>query len=431
MSSNKKKQVFSLIFSLVLIFLFFYTGLIHETYVPFWKDSFNDWPFKTYSEFKYFGDTQTLFLAAECHKAGFDVFISECLSEYGIPGGHDYGRSLLYLPIIDEKFKTIFLLTFGSILISSLVFVVFKLIKPKSIYENIICLTLIFNPTTLLLFERLNLDLLIFLSLVLIVFLRRKYIFKLFVKFLLFSFKYYPLIFVINFFTENDLKFRNKFFYAFLLLLISSTLIFFYLDDLKYVISDFETVGRNIKYSYSINSFSRIIDHFNLIDKNFIKPILILILLIFSTILYIIFNQKIKSPLEKERHFYYPRAKLFLISTNLLLILYLFFNNNYFREVFFIGIVPYLLIVSNEKCVFSKICLSLILFKYFFMIVFWPKVLFSDINNDLFPQLILGTKILLDYIIIIFLIPYVLKLNIVLFKKTFNISLKKKILLRV
>jgi len=422
MNNNKKKQTFFLIFSLALIFFLFYSGLIHETYVPFWKDSFDEWPFKTYSEFKYFGDTKTLFLAAECHKAGFDVFISECLLEYGIPGGHDYGRSLLFLPLINEKFKSLFLLIYGSILITALIFVVFKLIKPKSIYENIICLLLIFNPTTLLLFERLNLDLLIFLSLIVVIFLKKKYILKLLIKFLLFSFKYYPLIFIINFFTENDLRLKTKVFYSSLLILFSGVLIFFNLEDLKYVAADFENIGRNIRFSYSINSFSRTIDHFNLLDKNLIKPFLILLLFIFSTILYIFFNKKIKSPLEKERHFYYPRAKLFLISTNLLIILYLFFNNNYFREVFFIGVIPYLLIVSNEKCSFSKLCLSLILFKYFFMIVFWPKVLFSDINNDLFSQITLGTKILLDYFIIMLLIPYVLKLNIIIFKKTFKIS---------
>ncbi len=423
MNNNKKKQNFFIFFSLVLIFLFFYTDLIHMSYVPYWKDSFESWPFKTYSNFKYFGDTQTLLMAAECYKSGFDVFYGECISDYGIRTGHDYGRSLLYLPTIDDDFKTIFLLTYGCTLIGFLVFVVFKLIKPKSIYENFICLILIFNPTTLLLFERLNLDLLIFLSLVLIVFLKGKYVLKFLIKFLLFSFKYYPLIFIINFFTENDLKLRNKIIYTFLLILISFTFIFFSLDDLKYVVSDFEKVGRNIKYSYSINSFSRTINHFNLLDKNLIKPILILLLFIFSTILYIFFNQKIKSPLEKEKHFYYPRAKLFLICTNLLIILYLFFNNNYFREIFFIGVIPYLLIISNEKCLFSKFCLYLILFKYFFMLVFWPKVLFSDINIDLFAQLILGTKILLDYIIIIVLVPFIVKLNLILFKKTFKISL--------
>ena len=393
------------------------------SYVPYWKDSFESWPFKTYSNFKYFGDTQTLLMAAECYKSGFDVFYGECISDYGIKTGHDYGRSLLYLPTIDEDFKTIFLLTYGCTLIGFLVFVVFRLIKPKSIYENFICLILIFNPTTLLLFERLNLDLLIFLSLVLIVFLKGKYVLKFLIKFLLFSFKYYPLIFIINFFTENDLKLRNKIIYTLLLILISFTFIFFSLDDLKYVVSDFEKVGRNIKYSYSINSFSRTINHFNLLDKNLIKPFLILLLFIFSTILYIFFNQKIKSPLEKERHFYYPRAKLFLICTNLLIILYLFFNNNYFREIFFIGVIPYLLIISNEKCLFSKFCLYLILFKYIFMLVFWPKVLFGDINIDLFAQLILGTKILLDYIIIIVLVPFIVKLNLILFKKTFKISL--------
>ncbi len=420
MNNNKKKQIFFLIFSLILIFVFFYTDLIHKSYVPYWKDSFDNWPFKTYSNFKYFGDTQTLLMAAECFKSGFDVFYGECISDYGIRTGHDYGRSLLYLPIIDENFKSIFLLGYGSILIGALVLIVFKLIKPKSIYENIICLILIFNPTTLLLFERLNLDLLIFLSLVAIIFLKGKYIIKLLIKFLLFSFKYYPLIFIINFFTENDLKLKNKVFYSFLLIFISSILIFFSLEDLKYVVTDFEKVGRNIKFSYSINSFLRIIDHLNIVDKDLIKPILILTLFIFSTIFYIILNKKIKAPLEKERNFYYPRARLFLISTNLLIVLYLFFNNNYFREVFFIGVVPYLLIVSKEKCLFSKICLYLILFKYSFMLIFWPIVIFGDLNVDLFAQSILGFKIFLDYIIILILIPYILKLDIILLKKTFK-----------
>ena len=419
---NKKIQIFFLIFSLVLTFIFFYSELIHDTYVPFWKDSFSDWPYKTYSKFKYFGDTQTIFLAAECHKGGFDVFIRECLKDYGIKSGHAYGRSLLYLPLINENFKSSFLLIYGSILISTLIFIVFKLINPKSIYENIICLILIFNPTTLLLFERLNFDLVIFLSLVLIVFLKRKYILKILIKFLVFSFKYYPLIFIINFFTENELNLKNKIFYSFLLIFISSLLIFSSLDDFSIVASEHKMFGWNIRYSFSLNAFSRIIDHLQIIDKNIIKPILILVLFIFSTIVYIIFNKKIKAPLEKERHFYYPRAKLFFISANLIIVLYLFFDNNYFREVFFIGVVPYLLIINNEKCLFSKICLSLILFKYFFMILFWPKVMFSDINVDLIAQLILGIKILLDYFIIMLLIPYVLKLNIILFKKTFKTS---------
>ena len=51
MNNNKKKQNFFIFFSLVLIFLFFYTDLIHMSYVPYWKNSFESWPFKTYSNF--------------------------------------------------------------------------------------------------------------------------------------------------------------------------------------------------------------------------------------------------------------------------------------------------------------------------------------------------------------------------------------------
>jgi len=420
-NKNKRIQNFFLILSLVLTFIFFYTGLIHDTYVPFWKDSFSVWPYKFYSEFKYFGDTQTIFLAAECHKAGFDVFLRECLKDYGIKSGHAYGRSLLYLPLINENFKSSFLLIYGSVLISTFIFIVFKLINPKSIYENIICLILIFNPTTLLLFERLNFDLIIFLSLVLIVFLKRKYVLKILIKFLVFSFKYYPLIFIINFFTENELGLKKKIFYSFLLIVIILVLVYLSLDDFSIVTSEHISFGWNIRYSFSLNALLRIIDHLQIIDKDIIKPILILVLFIFSTIVYIFFNKKIKAPLQKEKYFYYPRAKLFFISTNLLIVLYVFFDNNYFREVFFIGVVPYLLIINNEKCFFSKICLSLILFKYFFMILFWPKVMFSDISRNFIAQSILSAKIFLDFFIILLLISFVLKINLIIFKKTFNI----------
>ena len=108
MNNNLKKQLLFIIFSLVLIFIFFFTDLIHHSYVPYWKDSFENWPFKTYSNFKFFGDTQTLFLAAECFKDGFDVFYGECISDYGIRTGHDYGRTLLYLPLINENYKSTF-----------------------------------------------------------------------------------------------------------------------------------------------------------------------------------------------------------------------------------------------------------------------------------------------------------------------------------
>ena len=345
-------NVFLLIFypyvKLRITFIFFYSGLIHITYVPSWKITSGDWPYKTYSNFEYFIDTQTIFLASECNKAGFNVFVGECLSEYGFKKGHAYGRSLLYLPLINDNFKNLFFIIYGSVLISALIFIVFKLINPKTIYENIICLILILNPTTLLLFERLNFDLVIFLSLVLIVFMEGKYILKILIKFLVFSFKFYPLIFIINFFIENRLKLKNKIFYSFLLILISSLLFFIHLDDFIMVASNFKTIGRNISYSFSLNSFSRIIDHLFIIDKNIIKLVLVLVLFFFSLVCYIIFNNKIKTPLE-----YAPRTKLFFISANLLIVLYLFFNNNYFREVFFIGVVPYLLIADNEKCLFS------------------------------------------------------------------------------
>ena len=85
---------FFLIFSLILLFILFNFELIHTTYVPHISNPY----YKTYSDLKYFGDTQTIFLAAECHKKGFDVFVvNNCMKEFGLnETAHQYGKILFF-----------------------------------------------------------------------------------------------------------------------------------------------------------------------------------------------------------------------------------------------------------------------------------------------------------------------------------------------
>ena len=112
---------------------------------------------------------------------------------------------------------------------------------------------------------------------------------------------------------------------------------------------------------------------------------------------------------------------LFLISANLIVILYLLFNNNYYREVFFIGLIP-LLLSSYESLEFLKLILSIIIIKYSFMIIMWPFLQLSNQDLNYFSKFILGLKFFSDYCIILLLSTLVVRLNILFFKKNFYIK---------
>ena len=137
-------------------------------------------------------------------------------------------------------------------------------------------------------------------------------------------------------------------------------LIFFTINDFKYIFENAAMNGRNIKYAFSVNALSRVLDHIFLANKDIIKLMITIGLIVISSINYAIFNKKILSYEENDIN-----KKLFIICGNLLIILYIAFNNNYFREVFFIGLIPYILTLSKKNCIYSKMFLYFILFKYF------------------------------------------------------------------
>ena len=149
------KKYFFLSLSILSVFILFYFDIIHKTYViPYVPETANSvslFNTETWSKFKFFGDTKAIFMFAECHEAGYDVYL---LNECSFKNGYrfegyqfQYGRALLFLPIIDIAYREIFLIIYGSLLIGSLIYLVFRLIEPQSIVENIICLILIFNPS--------------------------------------------------------------------------------------------------------------------------------------------------------------------------------------------------------------------------------------------------------------------------------------------
>jgi hypothetical protein len=406
---------FFILITLFLIFCLFYTGIIHRFYVPLDENFFLRKDIKFYSNLKIFGDTQTIFLFAECYNAGFDVYIrNTCAEEYGFKyTNFQYGRLLLLLPVISNNFREIFFITYGTVLIFTLVFLTYKIIRPKSFFDNVLCLIILTNPAILLLFERLNFDLLIFLILILVVYINKKFIFKTILVFLSFAMKFYPAIFIIIFFLEQNLKLKRKLAYLFFFFLFILLYLFLYYDDFVKISEDIYKIGRNIRYSFSINGLIRVIDYVYPVNTNLIKIFLVLLLIVKVILCNFFYSKKIYLKLEFDK-----KEFLFLISANLIIIVYFFFNNNYFREVFFIGLIPFLL-NSEKSHTFSKLILSIIIMKYIFMIITWPFLPLSNQDLNYFSKFIVGLKIFADYFIILLLSILVARLNILVIKINF------------
>jgi hypothetical protein len=387
-------------------------------YVPLDENFFLRKDIKFYSNLKIFGDTQATFLFADCYKDGFDVYIrNTCTEQYGLGYTNcQNGRLLLLLPIIKNNLREIFFISYGSVLIFTLVFLAYKIIIPKSFFDNVLCLIILINPTMLLLFERLNFDLLIFLILILIVYINKKFILKTILVFCSFALKFYPAIFIIIIFLEQNLKLKKKLAYLFLFFLFILLYFFIYYDDFVKISEDFYKAGRNIRYSFSINGLIRVIDYAYPVNTNIIKIFLVILLIVKVILCNFFYSKKIYLKLELNK-----KEFLFLISANLIVILYLLFNNNYYREVFFIGLIP-LLLNSKKSLKFLKLILSIIIIKYVFMIIMWPFLPLSNQDLNYFSKFILGLKIFTDYCIILLLSTLVARLNILVFKNNFYVK---------
>ena len=98
--------------------------------------------------------------------------------------------------------------------------------------------------------------------------------------------------------------------------------------------------------------------------------------------------------------------------------LYLIFGNNFYREIYLIGTIPF--IIQNYKLNFFKSLVFLYIFKYTYLIIFFPYYYNADLYTDNFSQILIGIKSLLDFIFITALISILFHITIV-YKNNFLI----------
>ena len=387
----KKTNLLYFIICSLIILVIIYGGFLYNIYIH---------PTKILSstgedKIILFGDFKYLFKVINCHNLGFNVYsLNDCYKDYY--GSFLYGPSILLFPSITKDISEVLTNFFlAPLLILTFIYLNIKLIKPNNIFKYILTTLILFNPTTLFLYEKLNIDILVYIFLILLVYHSKHYLLKLTIIFILTITKFYPAILSIIFLIQKNNKIKNIV-YFFSSLIFISFFIFIFWENLISVLGTLEYVSQSFRYSFSLNSLNKIFIYvINLDNTNITKLALIIICFLVSYITYYF--------LLKSKYFFIEKklnndSTMFILSSSLSVSLYLIFGNNFYREIYLIGIIPFIL--NNYDIKFFRYILFLFVFKYLYLLVFFPYYYNADLNLNFAAQVFIGLKTSLDFLFI-------------------------------
>ena len=349
MNYNKiLKTSFIIVTFLIIIFLI--NSQILENFI--WKSS------------KKFADFTILVSWLECNYLGFDVYNLEDTKK--CPNFNSiifYGDIWLKIPF-NETLNIFYLNVLPFLIIFFAIFTLTNLINPKSIFEYSILILCLFNPSTMLVLERLAFDIFVFLFIIFINFNRIYFLNWIIIFFLTFT-KIYPALLGINIFLENlNRSLKKNLIIIFSLVLIAT--VYFYLNFDKYLISVIDGASNSGRagyhYLFSLNAIAKIIKIF---DVNYIFLIVMTYSLFFCFTVFI--YKKYKSYLEITlKNIFSTKGKLFLIGGCVILFCYITFSNYAYREIFILLLVPFLL-SSKNKNKFINLIIFILTIRFLFL----------------------------------------------------------------
>jgi hypothetical protein len=397
---HKKRLLISIIIflsviSLILGIFFFNTSFFYQYLVPpiLWDKTifiFRDW--------------QVILNAAKCSNLGYDVYSNNpCDSPF--ESLHVYGSILLELPIRDFLqffYSRIFPLTINGF------FVV--LIISNFQFDNKIDYLIVFlfllSPSTLLLLERFNIEIFIFIVIILISYFRSN-IASYFLIMLVSMTKFYPIVLSIFFIIFNNKNLKGIFF--FLTTIITFLIFIFYEKEI--IVKIYNNQSQFTAYittNFSIFAIKNFFDKF----YNLNWHVMLFLFLVSNIVFTIYFIKKHgKNFFNDEKIDEYIEI-LFILGIFILVFTYYVFSNFYYREIYIFCLIPLLLKkIISDKNIFCKYFLYLICVRYAFFIflnhfiVFNPKVLFLFI------------KLFLDLSIMFYVLTFFSYINIFIIKK--------------
>ena len=335
----KKNLTYFIIASIIsLIFYFLITKqLIYPTLFPMVKDGviniFADW---------------SVILGANLCKTKVDVYIEnpcDIWNRY-----HVYGNILLNFPLIKE-FPKFYYLVLPIIINFLFIYVIVTFFEFKKKIEYLTALPFIFSVPVLFVIERANIDNLIFLIIFLISF-NKNFILNYFLIILGTITKFYPIVTSIIFLFKSN--FKKIIINSTILLLFIFFILFFEIDSLKKIYENSKQFSAAPSLSFSFIGFINHINDIKIVlqgkDYNWIKYIFLLIILfvpiiftLFFSIKFIFSDEKIKELFRKNCF----ENRLYILSTTIVLVCYFSISNYMYREIFFLGLIPW--IISQKK----------------------------------------------------------------------------------
>ena len=404
---NKTKNLinsglYTIAYTLILFFIvtiFIHTDLTHFYINPI-KDKF--------SNPVIYGDWTYVLDSVICYKKGANLISNNYCDVSNRP--YHYGSIFLSLPFVD-KFYNFYYLFFPLVFCLSTIIFLNYYFKPKKIIDFLIIALLIFSTPIMMSFERINIEILIFLILILICYVRNLYIIQ-FLVLLATSIKFYPIVSAIIFLTKkkNITLFLNIFFF-----IILAFVVFFikykHLTEI-YKISKLvepQTVDNVGMYLFSFNLLPELGRstslHIQFFNSYYCYIIVNLILL--TTFLYFIlkinfFNSKEDNLIHLDENKFEDR--LFLISSFMLIVIYFMTINYLYKEIYFLGLLPYLKKELSLKNRYVNLIYKLILIKFIILTFLWITQVIFFSNSVYIKGLNILVKGIIDNLLIAFLI---------------------------
>lgn len=354
-----------------------------------------------------FSDWSVIIAAIKCKLLNYDIFsINPCDI---IGRTHVYGSILLSIPY-NINLSYFYLFYFPILVNLIFLIIVFSHFNLRNFKELFICFVFIFNPSTLLIMERLNFDIFIFIGIVILCYFRSNILNFFFIIFFTLA-KFYPIVISLLFFLPRK---REK---NFLISIIFFTTCVACIGFLLYQDKNNLIKIFNNKWQFSANYYwSFYFFSLNKIQilRDIFSEIIILIFSFLFCFFFVFFGFSfIKRNFEEKFLDLDYETCLFLISSVVLVSTYFTFNNWTYREIFIFNLLPFILTQSLTNNSFG-VLINFIIFRYIFFTISSYYSIFH--SNDF---LLVFQKIL-DIFFISFLAGVILFLYLKIFISYFN-----------
>ena len=304
----------------------------------------------------------------ECHSLGVNLYITEGLICNGKKvETFAYGHALLFLPY-NDALSVFYNKYLPLIIIFLFILLTIKIINPQNKIEKLLLFLILLNPSTLLAFDRLNFDIIVYIFAIIICFNRFYFINWFSILFLSFI-KIYPAALFINIFFENE-KRTNKNIFLIILFIFLITLIYayYYTDTISYFLEHSGDGKSGYHYLFSLNSIPKILRYvfnFNYQILIFLTYSLFIILVIK---IYKNFNS-LSSQLQND--IFSNNSKLFIVGGYLSIVCFFAFSNWIYREVFLILMIPNVLsLKSSTNNKILNLLIYVIIARYFYLFIY-------------------------------------------------------------